>query len=235
MVQETRLWDEAAGRTVLMRSKEEAHDYRYFPEPDLSPVEVSDGWISAVRSSLPELPEARKQRFIRDYGLAPADAAQMAESEELARFFEETAASAGNPKAACNWVMGEVTRRFKAAGDTIDAVGFTPGALGRLIRLVDTGVLNGSAAKDVLERMYGSGREAEDIVRTEGLSQIGDENELGEVVTRVIADHEDAVARFRGGNEGALGFLVGQVMRATRGRANPGMANELLRRALMDR
>ena len=235
VVQETRLWDEAAGRTVLMRSKEEAHDYRYFPEPDLSPVEVSDGWISAVRSSLPELPEARKQRFIRDYGLAPADAAQMAESEELARFFEETAASAGNPKAACNWVMGEVTRRFKAAGDTIDAVGFTPGALGRLIRLVDTGVLNGSAAKDVLERMYGSGREAEDIVRTEGLSQIGDENELGEVVTRVIADHEDAVARFRGGNEGALGFLVGQVMRATRGRANPGMANELLRRALMDR
>ena len=235
VVQETRLWDEATGRTVSMRSKEEAHDYRYFPEPDLPPVEVSDKWIGEVRAALPELPEARKQRFIRDYGLPSADAAQIAETEELARFFEVTATSAGDPKAASHWVMGEVTRRLKAGGAGAEAVGVTPGALGRLIRLVDSGVINGSAAKDVFERMYGSGREAEDIVRAEGLSQIGDEGELSEVVTHVIAEHEDAVARFRGGNEASLGFLVGQVMRATRGRANPAMANELLRRALAAR
>ncbi len=232
MVQETRLWDEATGRTASMRSKEEAHDYRYFPEPDLPPVEVSDAWIADVRATLPELPEARKQRFIREYVLPAADAAQLADTEELARFFEETAASAGNPRAASNWVMGEVTRRLKAAGTGIEAVGVTPVALGRLIRLVDTGVVSGSAAKEVFARMYGSGRAAEDIVRGERLSQIGDEGELDDVVTRVIAEHQDAVARFRGGNEGSLGFLVGQVMRVTRGRANPRMTNELLRRAL---
>ena len=232
VVQETRLWDEATGRTASMRSKEEAHDYRYFPEPDLPPVEVSDMWIADVRAALPELPEARKQRFIRDYLLPAADAAQLADTEELARFFEDTAASAGNPRAASHWVMGEVTRRLKAAGAGIEAAGVTPVSLGRLIRLVDTGVVNGSAAKEVFARMYGSGREAEDIVRAERLSQIGDEDELGDVVTRVIAEHQDAVARFRGGNEGALGFLVGQVMRVTRGRANPRMTNELLRRAL---
>ena len=232
VVQETRLWDEATGRTASMRSKEEAHDYRYFPEPDLPPVEVSDAWIADVRATLPELPEARKQRFIREYLLPAADAAQLADTEELARFFEETAVSAGNPRAASNWVMGEVTRRLKAAGTGIEAVGVTPVALGRLIRLVDTGVVNGSAAKEVFARMYGSGRAAEDIVRGERLSQIGDEGELDDVVTRVIAEHQDAVARFRGGNEGSLGFLVGQVMRATRGRANPKMTNELLRRAL---
>ena len=235
VVQETRLWDEANGRTVSMRSKEEAHDYRYFPEPDLPPLEVSETWIAEVRAALPELPEARKQRFIRDYGLPAADAAHLADTEARARFFEDTAASAGNPKAASNWVMGEVTRRLKAAGAGIEVVGVTPAALGRLIRLVDTGVVNGSAAKAVFARMYGSGREAEDIVRAEGLSQIGDAGELTEVVTRVIAEHEDAVARFRGGNEGALGFLVGQVMRATRGRANPKKTNELLRRALTAR
>ncbi len=235
VVQETRLWDEANGRTVSMRSKEEAHDYRYFPEPDLPPLEVSETWIAEVRAALPELPEARKQRFIRDYGLPAADAAHLADTEARARFFEDTAASAGNPKAASNWVMGEVTRRLKAAGAGIEVVGVTPAALGRLIRLVDTGVVNGSAAKAVFARMYGSGREAEDIVRAEGLSQIGDAGELTEVVTRVIAEHEDAVARFRGGNEGSLGFLVGQVMRATRGRANPKKTNELLRRALTAR
>ena len=234
VVQETRLWDEAAGRTVSMRSKEEAHDYRYFPEPDLPPVEVSEAWIAEVRASLPELPEARKQRFIRDYGLAPTEAGHLADSEALARFFEETAASAGDPKAACKWVMGEVTRRLKAAGASIDEVGVTPGALGRLMRLIAAGSVSGSAAKDVFERMYGSGREAEEIVRAEGLSQIGDESELEEIVARVVAEHDAAVVRFRAGNEAALGFLVGQVMRATRGRANPKMVNALLRRALSE-
>ena len=184
-------------------------------------MEVSDAGVADVRAAIPELPEARKQRFIRDYGLPASDAAQLADTEELARFFEETAASAGNPKAARNWVMGEVPRRLKAEGAGIEAVGVTPAALGRLIRLVDTGVISGKVAKGVFERMFGSGREAEDIVGAEGLSQIGDEDELSEVVTRVMLEYEDAVVRFRGGNEGSIGFLVGQVMRATGGRGEP--------------
>ena len=235
IVQETRLWDETAGCTVSMRSKEEAHDYRYFPEPDLPPVEVSDDWIAGVRDSLPELPEVRKQRLVRELGVAPADAAQIAESAALTRFFEETAAVAGNPKAASNWVTGELTRRLKAEHAGIDAAGVTPARLGRLIGLVDSDVISSSTAKHVFDRMYGSGGEAQDIVREEGLSQIGDEGALTGVVDRVITEHRGAVDRFRAGNEGSLGFLVGQVMRSTRGRANPKLVNDLLRRALAER
>ena len=232
VVQETRRWNEATGHTESMRGKEDAHDYRYFPEPDLPPVHVPEEWIVEIRTTLPELPEARKQRFIRDHGLSAVDAAYLADTTELAQFFEETAAAAGNPKAASHWVMGEVTRRLKAEGTGVEAVGVTPAALGGLIRLVDGGVINGSAAKDVFDRMYGSGREAEEVVRVEGLSQIADERELRKIVRSVIAEHEDAVTRFRSGHEGSLGFLVGQVMRATRGRANPKMTNDLLRAAL---
>ena len=234
VVQETRLWDETAGRTVSMRSKEEAHDYRYFPEPDLPPVRLSDDWIASVREVLPELPEERKQRFIRDYGLPAADAGQLAQTKEMARFFEETAQSAGNAKAASNWVIGVVAGRLKADGAGFDGVGVTPGALARLIHLIDTGVISGSTAKNVFERMYGTDQEAENIVQAEGLSQIEDERELSEAVQRVIEEHEDAVVRFLAGNRGSFGFLVGQVMRATRGRANPKMVNELLRRMLTE-
>ena len=234
VVQESRQWDEASGRTVSMRSKEEAHDYRYFPEPDLPPVDVTDEWIAEVRDSLPELPEARKQRLIRDYALSSSDAGQIAETASLTRFFEATAAVATNARAAANWVTGEVTRRFKQDGGGVDAVAVTPDALGRLLAMVDGGRVSASAAKDVFELMYGSGREAEEIVLTEGLSQIGDEAELQEIVAGVIGEHADAVGRFRAGHEGILGFLVGQVMRATRGRANPMLVNQLLRRGLAD-
>ena len=232
--QETRLWDTAAGRTVSMRSKEDAHDYRYFPEPDLPPVEVSEAWVAEVAAALPELPEARKQRLVRDYRISPAEAAQLADTGALTAYFEAASAAAGNPKAAANWVMGEVTRRLKADGDEIGAVGVSPEALGRLIRMVDAGAVSGSAAKTVFERMVGTGREAEEIVEAERLAQIGDEEQLLGVVTRVIADNDDAAFRFRRGNEGSLGFLVGQVMRATRGRANPKLVNALLRRSLSD-
>jgi aspartyl-tRNA(Asn)/glutamyl-tRNA(Gln) amidotransferase subunit B len=235
IVQESRQWDDASGRTVAMRSKEEAHDYRYFPEPDLPPVEVSEEWVAEVRERLPELPDARKGRLIRDHGLSPDDAAQIADSPALTRFFEATAGAASNARAAGNWVTGEVTRRLKQDGASIDAVGVTPEALGRLLAMVEAGRLSASAAKDVFELMYGTGRDAEHIVRTEGLSQIGDEAELREHVTAAIGQHPDAVARFRAGNEGTLGFLVGQVMRATRGRANPRLVNELFRSELASR
>ena len=230
--QETRLWDTAAHRTVSMRSKEDAHDYRYFPEPDLPPVEVSEAWVAEVAAELPELPEARKQRLVREYGLSAGEAGQLADTGALTAYFEAVSAAAGNPRAAANWVMGEVTRRLNADGEEIGAVGVPPDALGRLIRMVDGGVVSGSAAKTVFERMYGTGRDAAEVVEAEGLAQIGDEGRLREVVTRVIAANDDAVSRFRRGNEGSLGFLVGQVMRETRGRANPRLVNELLRRAL---
>ena len=232
--QETRLWDTAAHRTVSMRSKEDAHDYRYFPEPDLPPVEVSEAWVAEVAAALPELPEARKQRLVRQYGLSAGEAGQLADTGALTAYFEAVSAAAGNPKAAANWVMGEVARRLNADGEEIGAVGVSADALGRLIRMVDGGVVSGSAAKTVFERMYGTGRDPAEIVEAEGLAQIGDEGRLREVVTRVVAANDDAVSRFRGGNEGSLGFLVGQVMRETRGRANPRLVNELLRRALSD-
>ena len=233
IVQESRQWDEAAGRTVSMRSKEEAHDYRYFPEPDLPPVDVSEDWIAEVRRQLPELPDARKLRLVREYGLSSADAGHIAETSSLTRYFEATAAAAGNPRAAGNWVMGEVTRRLKLEGENPEAVGVTPEALGRLLVMIDDGRVSASAAKDVFELMYGTGREAEEVVRAEGLSQIGDAGELHDIVVTVLREHPDVVARFRGGNSGTLGFLVGQVMRATRGRANPKLVNDLLRQELV--
>ena len=234
IVQETRLWDEAVGRTVSMRTKEEAHDYRYFPDPDLPSIEVSDAWVEAVRDSLPELPEACKRRLRDEYGLSLAAAAQIAESVDLVRFFEETAKASGNPKAACHWITGELTRRLKVDGDAVGSAGVAPAALAKLIGLVESGTVSTSAAKEVFDRMYGSNREPDEIVRTEGLSQIGDQDELAEVVAGVLAEQPEAVDRFRGGNAGSLGFLVGQVMRATGGRANPKLVNELLRRALVD-
>ena len=232
VIQETRLWDEASGRTVSMRSKEEAHDYRYFPEPDLPPVEVSEDWIEEVREALPELPDARKQRIVRDYGLPLKDAEQIAATAQLTCFFEETAAVAENPRAAGNWVVGEVTRRLKRDGVDIDSVGVKPNALGGLIRLIDKGAVSGTAAKNVFAMMYGSGREAEEVVEEEGLGQLADQNQLQEIVTKVLAEHKDAVTRFRDGNKGSLGFLMGQVMQATRGRANPKLANALLMKGL---
>ena len=232
--QETRLWDAAAGRTVSMRTKEDAHDYRYFPEPDLPPVEAPEAWVAEVRAALPELPEAREQRLVREYGLSPGEAAQLADSAASTRYFEAAAAAAGNPKAAAHWVMGEVARRLNADGEGIDAAGVPPDALGRLIRMVDAGTVSGSAAKTVFERMYGTGREAGEVVEAEGLAQIGDEERLLGAVARAIADNGDAAARFRRGNAGSLGFLVGQVMRATGGRANPKLVNALVRKALSD-
>ena len=234
VVQETRLWDEARGRTESMRSKDEAHDYRYFPEPDLPPIDVSDEWTADVRASLPELPEARKQRYLRELDLRSSEAGQLAEQADLARFFEDTVEVAGNAKAAAHWVMGEVARRLNADGVGIDEVEVRPDALGRLVKLVDTGVISSSTGKTVFEKMYGSGREAQEIVEQENLAQVGDRDELQSLVARVISEQPDAAARVRGGHEGTLGFLVGQVMKATRGRANPKLVNELLREQLRD-
>ncbi len=229
---ETRLWDTAAGRTFSMRSKEEAHDYRYFPEPDLPPLELPHEWIEEIRRSLPELPDAQRRRFVAQYALPEYDAALLTQSPALAAYFEATAAAAGNAKAASNWIMGELTRKLNDLGADISQVALAPEALAGLIRLVDSGRISGPIAKHVFERMYGSGRAAEEIVQAEGLSRIDDESAIEQAVRDVLAAHADAVAQYRAGKQQTFGFLVGQVMKATRGKANPGMVNQLVRRAL---
>ena len=232
VVQETRLFDSSTGRTVSMRSKEEAHDYRYFPEPDLLPLAVDARRVETVRHTLPELPEARRQRFIAAYGLPEYDAGVLTQSAELAGYFEQVAAEAGNPKAASNWVMGELLRTLKEHGTSITEVPLSPRALAGLVRLVDRGALSSSLAKDVFAKMYDSGRSAEDIVAADGLAQIDDETAVLALVRDVMARHSDAVAQYRAGKNATFGFLVGQVMKGSGGKANPKLANQLLKREL---
>jgi aspartyl-tRNA(Asn)/glutamyl-tRNA(Gln) amidotransferase subunit B len=230
--QETRLWDAAGGRTVSMRSKEEAHDYRYFPEPDLPPLEVRTEWVEEIRRSLPELPDARRRRFVEQYGLPEYDAGVLTQSPAISEYFEATAAAAGNAKSASNWVMGELTRKVNELGIGVESSAIAPAALAGLIRLVDSGTITGPIAKDVFEKMYASGRSAEAIVEAEGLSSINDDAALETAVREAIAANETAVAQYRAGKQQTFGFLVGQVMKATRGKANPAIVNALMKKML---
>ncbi len=229
---ETRLWDAAAGRTFSMRSKEEAHDYRYFPEPDLPPLQIAAAAVQDLKRTLPELPDARRRRFVAQYALPDYDAALLTQSHALAAYFEATAAAAGNPKAASNWIMGELTRKMNEDGIRIEQVPLTPDALAGLIRLVDSGTISGPTAKEVFEKMYASGRSAETIVQADGLARIDDEASVQAAVSAVLAAHGDAVKQYRGGKKQTYGFLVGQVIKAMGGKANPALVNTLVRREL---
>ncbi|HXE80132.1 MAG TPA: Asp-tRNA(Asn)/Glu-tRNA(Gln) amidotransferase subunit GatB [Vicinamibacterales bacterium] len=232
LVQETRLWDQAGNRTVSMRSKEEAHDYRYFPEPDLPPVSLTPARIAEIEAAMPELPDARRKRFMAEYALSAYDAAELTRAREIADYFEATARRSGNPKAAANWILGELSRKLKETGDRFDRAGITPEALAGLIALVDDGTINSTTAKEVFEKMYGASETAKAIVEREGLAQIRDESALLGPVREVLDKHADAVAQYRGGKKAAFGFLVGQVMRTLGGKASPKLVNELLRREL---
>jgi aspartyl-tRNA(Asn)/glutamyl-tRNA(Gln) amidotransferase subunit B len=232
VVQETRLWDPAAARTVSMRSKEEAHDYRYFPEPDLPPLVVDAQRIARVRSSMPELPDRRRRRFAERYALSPYDAAQMTQSRQIADFFEATVAAGAPPKAASNWIMGELARKTNELGGRAVTPPVTPERLAGLIALVEQGRITGGIAKDVFEKMIASNRPAAEIVTAEGLTQIDDESQIVTLIGEVLARNAEAVAQFRGGKTAAFGFLVGQVMKAAAGKANPRRVNDLLRKAL---
>ena len=229
---ETRLWDAAAGRTFSMRSKEEAHDYRYFPEPDLPPLQVPSEAIEELKRTLPELPDAQRGRFVAQYALPDYDAALLTQSHALAAYFEATAAAAGNAKAASNWIMGELTRKMNQDGTRVEQVSLTPQALAGLIRLVDSGTISGPTAKEVFEKMYSSGRSAEEIVKTDGLAQIDDEASVQAAVMKVLAANGDAVKQYRGGKKQTYGFLVGQVIKSMGGKANPALVNTLVRREL---
>jgi aspartyl-tRNA(Asn)/glutamyl-tRNA(Gln) amidotransferase subunit B len=234
IIQETRLWDSDREETISMRSKEEAHDYRYFPEPDLPPLDIEERWITDIRSSLPELPEARTRRFVTSLGLSEYDAELLVRLiTGGADYFEAVVASGAPAKAASNWIQGEIRRRLKDLGsDDMKHVPVTPGALAELIGLVESGVISSTVGKEVFDKMWSSGRAPRVIVDAEGLAQIGDESQLTALVAQVIADHPDAVAQYRAGRTNTFGFMVGQVMKATGGKANPKVVSGLLKQAL---
>jgi aspartyl-tRNA(Asn)/glutamyl-tRNA(Gln) amidotransferase subunit B len=233
---ETRLFDAATGRTIAMRSKEEAHDYRYFPEPDLPPLQIDAARIDRLRSGIPELPAARRRRFVADYGLSDYDAVALTQvTPGLDRYFEATSVAAGNAKSAANWALGAVRGKMNELGtDRVADIGdrLPPDELGSLIRLVEEGVISGSIAKEVFEKMFASGRPAAEIVKADGLAQIGDEAALLAIVKETIANNPGPVAHYRAGRTTTFGFLVGQVMKATKGKANPRLVNDLLRREI---
>jgi aspartyl-tRNA(Asn)/glutamyl-tRNA(Gln) amidotransferase subunit B len=234
VVQQTRLWDTAAGATVSMRSKEEAHDYRYFPEPDLPPLVVDARRVAAIREGMPELPDARRQRLVASYALPEYDATQLTQSPAVADFFESTVRSGAPPKAASNWMMGELARALKESNRDITQSPVTPDRLAALLKLIEGGRISGATAKGVFETMFASGRTPDEIVAAEGLTQIDDELEIAGLIRDVLREHADAVEQYRGGKSTTFGFLVGQVMKAASGKANPKRVNELLRRALAE-
>jgi aspartyl-tRNA(Asn)/glutamyl-tRNA(Gln) amidotransferase subunit B len=230
--QETRLWDDRAQETRVMRSKEEAHDYRYFPEPDLPPLEVSAEFVERVRAEMPELPEARRRRFVEEYGLSYDDASQLTSERALADYYERAAKASGNPRAASNWVRSELLREFEAAGQSADESPVTPEELGALVRLIDEGKISGKQGKDVLVEMFRTGKGAQAVVDEQGLAQVSDASEIERVVDEVIAANPKQLEQFRAGKESLLGFFVGQVMKASQGKANPKLVNEALQKKL---
>jgi aspartyl-tRNA(Asn)/glutamyl-tRNA(Gln) amidotransferase subunit B len=232
VLQETLLWDPDRGETVSMRSKEEAHDYRYFPEPDLPPLVTGAEWVEEARRSLPELPAERRLRLATEYGLPGYDASVLTQERAVADYFEAAARSSGNPKAASNWVMTEVLRKLKESGRGIASSPVPPAALAGLVRLIDAGTISGKIAKDVFERMWATGEPAAAIVEREGLTQLSDDSALEAIVAEAVASFPEQAASYRAGKTAALGWFVGQVMKRTGGRANPQRVNELLRRTL---
>ena len=212
-----------------MRSKEQAHDYRYFPEPDLPPLDVEARWVEAVRATLPELPAARRARLMEAHALSAYDADLLTGSRALADYFEATVAGCGKPKAAANWILNELLRELPGDdGRAIAACPIPPGNLARLITLIEDGTISGRIAKDVFEKMYRSGEDAQSIVSREGLTQVADAGALGALVDQVLAEHAKVVQDYKAGKKAALGFLVGQIMKLTAGKASPAVVNSLL-------
>lgn len=232
IIQETRLFDPSTGTTRSMRGKEEAHDYRYFPDPDLVPVIVSNEWIEEVRATLPELPEAKRTRLTTELGLPEYDAEVLASSRELAHYFEETVALFAQPKTVSNWVMGEVTRALNEDGKTISDCPVSPAQLADLLKLIEKGTISGKIAKTVFDEMYKTGKEPAAIVQEKGLVQVSDSGAIEAMIDEVLQKNSSQADEYRSGKETLFGFFVGQVMRASKGKANPALVNELLLKKL---
>lgn len=228
IIQETRTWDEKEGVTKSMRTKEEANDYRYFPEPDLAPFTVSEEYIEDIRKTLPELPDERRERYIANFGLSSTDAQYMTNDKDTSDYFEKVVAAGADPKASVNWIMGEFASQLSNAGIEIAKAPVTPENLAKLLALIARGTISGKIAKKVFAEMWKDGADPEEIVKAQGLVQISDTGALKELVVKVIANNPKAVEDFKAGKKKAVGALVGQIMKETKGKANPKVINELL-------
>ncbi len=232
VVQETRLWDDTAGVTHPMRSKEEAHDYRYFPDPDLVPVVIDDAWIDEIRKGQPELSLEKRERFMREYQIPAYDAGVLTASRALADYYEEVVRLSGEPKIAANWVMGDILRFLNEEKREIRECPIAPASLAGMIRLIQQGTISGKMAKEVSEAMYRSGKTPQAIIEEKGLVQITDEGALAKTIAEIIGKNSAQVEQYRGGKEKVFGFFVGQAMKATQGKANPQLINDLLKKML---
>ncbi len=232
VTQETRLFDSREGKTYGMRSKEFAHDYRYFPEPDLLPLVITDAWREEARRGLPELPEARKQRFMRDYALADYDAGQLTASRALADYFEAVAKASNQPKLAANWILSELMYLLNEIGKGIEKSPVTAANLAELVTLIHQGTVSGKMGKDILAGMFASGKTANEVMAAQGLEQINDADKIAAVAREIMAANPKQVEQFRSGKTATMGWFVGQVMKATRGQANPQLVQEVLKKEL---
>ena len=227
--QETRLYDSDRGETFPMRSKEEAHDYRYFPDPDLVPIMIDRAWVEELQKTIPELPEQKRQRFVNDYEIPEYDTGVLTSSKPLADYFEQCTALLAQPKIISNWIMGDLLRELKKDDKDIADCPVSPSALVDLLKLIDSGTISGNIAKSVFEEMYQTQKPADKIVEEKGLKQITDSSAIEKIVDEIIQANPSQVEEFKGGKEKVIGFLVGQVMKESKGKANPGMVNKLLK------
>jgi len=234
VIQETRLFDSNKGVTFSMRSKEEAHDYRYFPEPDLVPIKIAAEMIETIRKSIPELPDAKRERFARDYGLPEYDADMLTQSRAMAGYFEEATRLSNQPKTVSNWMMGELMRLLNADAKEIDDSPIKPERLAGLIKMIDNGVISIKIAKTVFEEMYKNGKDAETVVQEQGLVQVSDTGAIETIIDEVIKANPGQAADYKAGKDKLFGFFVGQVMKASKGKANPDVVNELLKKKLSE-
>ncbi|HVP07250.1 MAG TPA: Asp-tRNA(Asn)/Glu-tRNA(Gln) amidotransferase subunit GatB, partial [Candidatus Acidoferrum sp.] len=232
VVQETLLWDERRQAAESMRGKEESHDYRYFPEPDLVNLVITDDWVRQVRGDLPELPEQKAARLVSQYGIREYDAAVLTESRALSDYFEETVALCHDAVAASNWIQTELLGVINQTGEDIAAYKIRPHMIADLLKCIHSGEISGKIAKTVFEEMTRTGKEPSEIVKEKGLSQISDDSALVPIIDKILADNPESIARYRGGRNNVFGFFVGQVMKATGGQANPELVNRLLRERL---
>jgi aspartyl-tRNA(Asn)/glutamyl-tRNA(Gln) amidotransferase subunit B len=233
IVQETRLWDAARGVTSSMRGKEEAHDYRYFPDPDLVPIVVDPAWVASVQAGLPELPEAKKERFVREYGIPEYDAEVLTSSKPLANYYEACLQGYAKPKIVSNWIMSELLRELKRDEREIEECPVPASNLAQMLKLIDEGLISGKIAKSVFEEMYRTGKNAEEIVKEKGWVQLTDTSAIEKTVAEILAKNPKEVEEYKKGKEKVFGFFVGQVMKATQGKANPQLVNELLKKKLL--
>jgi len=230
--QETRRWDDDKGESIVMRTKENAQDYRYFPEPDLVPIVLTEEYVDEIRNNLPELPDKKKARYLSEFGLTDYDATLLVNTKELAKFFEATVKNGATPKAVSNWILGDISKVINEKGISIDEVGINPETLADLIKEIETGTISNTAGKAVFEEILISDKDVKNIIAEKGLAQLNDENAISEMIDAVLERNDKSIADYKKGKTNVVGFLVGQVMKESKGKGNPQIINNLVREKL---